>query len=335
LCLYRNNVTPPGGQENPARRDGTFLKFRKAPIFVTKGRYNINSLENLRAFLCVARHGSFSKAARQLHVVTSAVTRRVEQLESALGKRLLERSTRGLTLTSAAEALLPKFTRIVAEIEDLLRNNSPQDGVEGLLRVKAPTTVTSEFIGALVVEFLRQHPGVDVTITLADYSVNPIEQGFDVALGAMPVSYPDVVDIPLWRYDLVACCAPNYLQGRAPPRHPSDLVDHVCMTTTLFRGGWLFESGAGSVDIDVPSRIHVSDGRVVREAARRGLGIAALARYLVVDDLRDGHLVPVLEDFPFVTHWLKALVPRSSLARPVVHEFVDFLKEQLREGPPA
>lgn len=265
--------------------------------------------------------------------MTSAVTRRVEQLESALGKRLLERSTRGLTLTSAGEALLPKFTRIVAEIEDLLRNNSPQDGVEGLLRVKAPTTVTSEFIGAMIVEFLRQHPGVDVAITLADYSVNPIEQGFDVALGAMPVSYPDVVDIPLWRYDLVACCAPNYLEGRAPPRHPSDLIDHVCMTTTLFRGGWLFESGAGPVDIDVPSRIHVSDGRVVREAARRGLGIAALARYLVVEDLRNGHLVPVLEDFPFVTHWLKALVPRASLARPAVHEFVEFLKEQLREWP--
>ncbi|HEY6926218.1 MAG TPA: LysR family transcriptional regulator, partial [Steroidobacteraceae bacterium] len=294
----------------------------------------INSLENLRAFLCVARHGSFSKAARELHIVTSAITRRVEQLESALGTRLLERSTRGLTLTGSAEALLPKFSRIVAEIDDLLRNGGgPQDGIEGLLRVKAPTTVTSEFIGALIVDFIRQHPGVNVDITLADYSVNPLEQGFDVALGAMPVTYPDVVDIPLWRYDLVACCAPDYLQGRAPPRHPSDLADHVCLTTTLFRGGWLFESGAGSVDIDVPSRIHVSDGRVVREAARRGVGIAALARYLVEEDLRRGRLVSVLEDFPFVTHWLKALVPRTSLARPAVQGLVEFLKEQLREGP--
>jgi DNA-binding transcriptional LysR family regulator len=281
----------------------------------------------------VARHGSFSKAARQLHVVTSAVTRRVEQLESALGTRLLERSTRGLTLTTSAEALLPKFARIVAEIDDLLRNSGSQDGVEGLLRVKAPTTVTSEFIGELVVDFLSQHPGVNIDITLVDYSVNPLEQGFDLALGAMPVSYPDVVDIPLWRYDVVACCAPSYLHGRAAPRHPSELIDHVCLTTTLFRGGWLFESGAGSVDVDVTSRIHVSDGRVVREAARRGIGIAALARYLVEDDLRNGRLVPVLEDFPFVTHWLKALVPRTSLARPAVHEFVEFLKEQLRDGP--
>jgi DNA-binding transcriptional LysR family regulator len=310
-----------------------FSKIQKSSNIRRNKGANINSLENLRAFLCVARHGSFSKAARELHIVTSAITRRVEQLESALGTRLLERSTRGLTLTSSAEALLPKFSRIVAEIDDLLRNSGPQDGIEGLLRVKAPTTVTSEFIGALVVDFLRQHPGVNVDITLADYSVNPLEQGFDVALGAMPVTYPDVVDIPLWRYDLVACCAPDYLQGRAAPRHPSDLVDHVCLTTTLFRGGWLFESGAGSVDIDVPSRIHVSDGRVVREAARRGIGIAALARYLVENDLRDGRLVFVLEDFPFVTHWLKALVPRTSLTRPAVQGFVEFLKEQLREGP--
>jgi DNA-binding transcriptional LysR family regulator len=294
---------------------------------------NINSLENLRAFLCVARYGSFSRAARELHVVTSAVTRRVEQLEGALGTRLLERSTRGLKLTTSAEALLPKFSRIVAEVDDLMRNSSRRDGIEGLLRVKSPTTVTSEFIGALVVDFMRQHPGVNVDITLADYSVNPLEQGFDVALGAMPVSYRDVVDIPLWRYDVVACCAPEYLQDRAAPRHPSELVEHVCLTTTLFRGGWLFESGAGSVDIDVHSRIHVSDGRVVREAARRGLGIAALARYLVEADLRDGRLVPVLEDFPLATHWLKALVPRGSLARPAVQQFVEFLKEQLREGP--
>jgi DNA-binding transcriptional LysR family regulator len=265
--------------------------------------------------------------------VTSAVTRRVEQLESALGARLLERSTRGLTLTASGEALLPKFSRIVSEIDDILRNSGPQDGIEGLLRLKAPTTVTGEFIGALVVDFLRQHPGVNVEITLADYSINPLEQGFDVALGAMPVSYPDVVDIPLWRYDLVACCAPDYLQGRATPRHPSELIDHVCLTTTLFQGGWLFESGAGSVDIDVTSRIHVSDGRVIREAARRGIGIAALARYLVEDDLRAGRLVPLLEDFPFVTHWLKALVPRRSLARPAVREFVEFLKVRLRDGP--
>jgi DNA-binding transcriptional LysR family regulator len=293
----------------------------------------MNSLENLRTFLCVARHGSFSRAASELHVVPSAITRRIDQLESALGTRLLERSTRGLTLTASAEALIPKFSRILAEIDELLRNRGPQDGIEGSLRVKAPTTVTSEFIGALVVDFLRQHPGLNVDITLVDYSVNPSEQGFDVALGAMPVSYPDVVDIPLWRYDLVACCAPSYLQGRPAPRHPSELIDHICVTTTLFRGGWLFESDAGTVIVDVRSRLHVSDGRVVREATRRGIGIAALARYLVEDDIREGRLVSVLEDFPFVTHWLKALVPRTSLGRPVVQEFVRFLKEQLRDGP--
>ena len=106
--------------------------------------------------------------------MTSAITRRVEQLEAALGTRLLERSTRGLTLTSSAEALLPKFSRIVAEIDDLLRNSGPQDSIEDLLRVKAPTTVTSEFIGALIVDFLRQQPAVNVDVTLADYSVNPL-----------------------------------------------------------------------------------------------------------------------------------------------------------------
>ena len=336
LCLKRNNLAPIVSQENLARCASSFLKFRKGVTVVSKkgGPITSNSLENLRAFLSVARYGSFSRAANKLHVVTSAVTRRVEQLESTLGKRLLQRSTRGLTLTTTAEALLPKASRIVAEIDDIFRNGGREAGIGGVLRVKAPTTVTSEFLGTLFVDFLRQHPSIDVDVTLADYSVNPLEQGFDVAFGAMPVSYRDVVDIPLWRYDLVACCSPGYLQGRAPPGHPSELIEHECLTTTLFDGGWLFENGTGGVDIEVHSRVHVSDGRVIREAARQGLGIAALARYLVEEDLRNGRLVAVLENFPLATHWLKALVPRMSLARPAVQEFVEFLKERLKNGPP-
>jgi DNA-binding transcriptional LysR family regulator len=193
--------------------------------------------------------------------------------------------------------------------------------------------VASEFLGGIFSDFLLLHPLVNMDLTLIDYSINPLEQGFDVGLGAIPVSYPDVVDIPLWRYELVACCAPGYLERHPAPLHPSELVNHECLTTTLFRGGWLFESPTGSIDIDVHSRIHVSDGRVVREAARRGLGIAALALYLVEDDLRAGRLVPLLQDFPLATHWLKAMVPRMRLSRPAVSKFVDYLKARFVEMP--
>jgi DNA-binding transcriptional LysR family regulator len=112
---------------------------------------------------------------------------------------------------------------------------------------------------------------------LVDRSVNPLEEGFDCAIGALPVSYPNVIDIPLCPYELVVCCSPGYLCGKAEPRSPTELVDHECLTTTLFRTSWMFESACGAQSVEVHSRLHSSDGRIIREAARHGLGIAVLA----------------------------------------------------------
>jgi DNA-binding transcriptional LysR family regulator len=108
-------------------------------------------------------------------------------------------------------------------------------------------------------------------------------------------------------------------------------VNHECLTTTLFRTSWLFESVRGTQSVEVHSRLHSSDGRVMREAARHGLGIAALARYLAADDIRSGKLVPLLQEFPLATHWLKALVPRMKMNRPVVREFIAFLKTRIQD----
>jgi DNA-binding transcriptional LysR family regulator len=246
----------------------------------------------------------------------------------------VNRSTRGLTLTGAAEGLLPRFVRLVAEFDQLFKSAAPDDQqIDGNLRIKSPTTVTTEFLGSAYTEFLQINSSVDLEIVLVDRSVNPLEEGFDCAIGALPVSYPNVLDIPLCPYELVVCCAPSYLRARSEPRHPTELVEHECLTTTLFRTSWLFESARGALSVEVHSRLHSSDGRVMREAARHGLGIAVLARYLAVDDIRAGTLVPLLQDFPLATHWLKALVPRMKMNRPVVREFVTFLKTRLQDVP--
>jgi DNA-binding transcriptional LysR family regulator len=267
-------------------------------------------------------------------VAPSVVTKRISQLEKTLGTRLVNRSTRGLSLTTAAEGLLPRFVRLVAEFDELFKGAAPDDQrIDGNLRIKSPTTVTTEFLSSAYADFLQLYAGVDLEIVLVDRSVNPLEEGFDCAIGALPVSYPNVVDVPLCPYELVTCCAPSYLRGRPEPQHPTELVDYECLTTTLFRTSWLFESSRGALSVEVHSRLHSSDGRVMREAARRGLGIAVLARYLAQDDLRTGRLVPLLQDFPLATHWMKALVPRIKMNRPVVREFVAFLKHWLQDTP--
>ncbi len=281
----------------------------------------------------VARLLSFSGAARELGVAPSVITKRISQLEKALGVRLVNRSTRGLTLTTAAESLLPRFVRLAAEFDELFKSAAPDDQqVDGNLRIKSPTTVTTEFLGSAYTEFLQLYASVDLEIVLVDRSVNPLEEGFDCCIGALPVSYPNVIDIPLCPYELVVCCAPSYLRGKREPRHPTELVDFECLTTTLFRTSWLFDSARGALSVEVHSRLHSSDGRVMREAARHGLGIAVLARYLAEEDIRCGRLVPLLQEFPLAAHWLKALVPRMKMNRPVVREFVTFLKTRLEDA---
>jgi DNA-binding transcriptional LysR family regulator len=309
-----------------------FLKFRTLlRRRLCWGSKAVNNLLNLTVFLRVARLRSFSAAAREQGVATSVVTRRIDQLERALGTKLLMRSTRGLTLTAAADNLLPRFVRMTAEFDELFRGTAVEgECIEGHLRIKAPTTVTTEFLGALFTDFLQQHPGVTMDVSLVDHTVNPLEAGYDCCLGAMPVSYPNVIDVPLARYELVTCCSPDYLRGRTPPHHPNELVDYECLSTRLFHDSWLFESPSGSISVDVHSRLNASDGRVMREAARRGLGIAALAYYLVVEDLRTHRLVQLLPDYPLATHWLKAMVPRMKISRPVVREFVEFLRLRLQ-----
>jgi DNA-binding transcriptional LysR family regulator len=292
----------------------------------------MNPVLNITAFVRVARLGSFSAAARELGVAPSVITKRITQLEKSLDAQLVVRSTRGLALTSAGDRILPRFVRLLAEFDEIFGGDpGERPRLEGHLRIKSPTTIATEFVGKLVAEFQYQHPGVSVDLVMMDRSVNPLEEGFDLALGALPVSYPNVIDVPVCQYELVTCCAPAYLKGKSPPRHPTELVDYECLTTILFRTTWVFESSRGALSVEVHSRLHASDSRVLREAAIRGLGIAILPRFLADEPIREGTLVPILQDFPVATFWLKALVPRMKMNRPVIRELVAFLKSGLQE----
>jgi len=295
----------------------------------------MNTILNISTFLRVARLGSISAAARELKAVTSVVAKRISQLEKDVGMNLIARSTRGVTLTAAGERCLPYFMRLMSAHDEVFNElNSNKQSVQGFVRIITPPTITSMFIGTMLANFQLQNRLVDMDVTLMERSVNPLEEGFDIALGAWPISYPNVTDVPLWRYDLVTVCAPSYLRGKQAPRHPTDLVDHQCLSTSLFRSTWGFTHARGSMSVEVHSRIQSSDSRMVREAARMGLGIAILSRMLVEEDLRTGALVPLLEDFPVAAYWVKLMVPRMKMNRPAVRALVAFLKENMPPSPP-
>jgi len=294
----------------------------------------MNTILNISAFLRVARLRSISAAARELNAVTSVVAKRLSQLEKEVGTSLIARSTRGVTLTAAGDQYLPYFVRLLAAHDEIFRDmSSNKRSVQGSLRIITPPTIPSMFIGRALVNFQLQNRLVDMDVTLMERSVNPLEEGYDIALGAWPISYPNVVDVPLCRYELVAVCAPSYLRGKQAPRHPTDLVDHQCLSTSLFRSTWGFTHARGAMTVEVHSRIQSSDSRMVREAAKMGLGIAILSRMLVNEDLRSGTLVPLLEDFPVAPYWMKLMIPRMKLNRPPVSALIAHLRQSMPPMP--
>jgi DNA-binding transcriptional LysR family regulator len=298
-------------------------------------RGGMNTILNVSAFLRVARLGSFSAAAREMKAVTSVVIKRISQLENEVGTRLLIRSTRGLALTAAGERYVPQFVRLVAAYDEVFKGEgTPSHRIEGFIRIITPPTITSMFLGTLFTNFQLRNPRVDMEVIMMERSINPLEEGFDLALGAWPISYPNVIDVPLCRYELVTVCAPSYLKGKDKPTHPTELVDHQCLTTSLFRSTWAFTHARGSMTVEVHSRMQSSDSRMVRDAARMGMGITILPRMLVDEDLRAGTLVTLLEDFPVAAYWVKMLVPRMKINRPVVHSLVAFLKENMQALQP-
>jgi DNA-binding transcriptional LysR family regulator len=295
----------------------------------------MNTLLNIKAFLLVARSGSFSAAARELGVAPSVVTKRITRLEDEMGAQLFVRSTRALALTPAGERLLPQYQRLVAELDEIIGAAAAAErGIEGHLRVKGPTTLTSMFLGKIFCDFHAQNPGLTFEIVLLDRSVNPLEESFDLVVGALPASYPNVMDVPLCPYRIVLCAAPAYADSKGAPEHPTELIEHDCVTSVLMGNTWVFENPPSTISVEVRSKLHANDTRVLREGALSGIGIAVLPHFLVADDLRSGALVELLPQYPIPSFWLKALVPRIKLSKPPVHELVEYLKARMSPVPP-
>ncbi|MEJ1961206.1 MAG: LysR family transcriptional regulator [Gammaproteobacteria bacterium] len=295
----------------------------------------MNTLLNIKAFLLVARTGSFSGAARELGVAPSVVTKRITRLEDEMGAQLFVRSTRALSLTTAGERLLPQYQRLVAELDEIIGAAAATErGIEGHLRIKGPTTLTSMFLGAIFSDFHALNPGLTMEIVLLDRSVNPLEEGFDMVIGALPASYPNVMDFPLGPYSIVLCAAPSYIEAKGAPESPNELIDYDCLTSVLLGSTWLFESGPGTTSVEVRSKFHVNDTRVLREAARKGVGIAVLPRFLAREDLANGTLVELMPGHPVPTFWMKAVVPRIKMSKPAVSQLVDYLKSRMQPAPP-
>ena len=296
----------------------------------------MDMVANLRAFLAVARYGGFSQAGRQLNLVPSVAAKRVSQLEHAVGTRLFERSTRKVDLTEAGELFQARARSLIADLDEALSGlKRSGDRLEGRILMMVPTTLHMLVLSDALSDFLLEHPHITMELALVDRSVNPAEEGFDLAIsGHAASSYEGVIDVPLHPFEQVLCASPDYLQRRGAPLHPHDLEDHDGLFFKPLGTAWRFESEQGQLSVEVPPRLIANDNVTLRAAALAGNGIAMLPRYVAGDAIRGGQLVALLPDFRLPRAWFRAHVTqhRAKLAR--IATLLEWLKSALQRALP-
>jgi DNA-binding transcriptional LysR family regulator len=294
----------------------------------------MDTLSNLKAFIAVADAGSFSEVARRQQVAPSVITKRIAQLEWRIRAPLFLRSTRRLSLTDVGERYLPQVRALVRQLDDTLAGMAQASGeLEGHIRIKVPTTLGTLCLSDVLQRFMQEQPRVSMDIVLADRTVNPLQEGFDMAIGALPELYGQVRDFNLAPIGRRLCAAPSYLARRGRPERVTDLVDHDCLVFMTSGSFWEFDTPAGTQAVEVRPKLQTNDGAALCQACIEGLGIGMISDYLAAPALARGDLIELMPDIRFPDLWLKALVPLKRLDVPRIRALLDWLTLQLAQSP--
>ncbi|PTQ13126.1 LysR family transcriptional regulator [Sphingomonas oleivorans] len=293
-------------------------------------------LSELDAFACVARHRSFRRAAIERGVSPSALSHTLRILEERMGVRLLHRSTRSVMPTEAGEKLLARLAPALAEIDAAVEGiNAFRDRPVGTLRLNVSRSVARLMMPPLVARFHALCPEVRLEIVTDDGFVDIVAQGFDAGVRFGESLARDMVAIPfgpMQRFAVVG--APAYLERRGIPASPRELPGHACIARRYPSGAlysWEFERGDEAIEVAVTGPLVVDDADVTQRAAEEGLGLAFLHETQVLDALRCGRLMRVLEDWcpPFPGYFLYYSSRRQMTA--ALRAFIDMVRAMQKE----
>ncbi|SDD66401.1 DNA-binding transcriptional regulator, LysR family [Paracoccus isoporae] len=292
------------------------------------------SESDLDFFVRLARRGSFVDTARDIGVTASAVSRRLARLEERLGVRLLNRTTRRVSLTGEGEAYFDKAIRLLGEIEELEGSlRAGRENPTGLLRINATFGFSRGYIAPTVSAFCEAHPGVQVQLVVSDAPLNLIEQGFDLSIrfGNPPSS--NMIQRLLQRNRRFMCAAPDYLDRHGTPQSLEELARHDCIVLRQehdIYDIWRFDDHrqiAPSARVSGP--LSTNDGEIAREWMLGGRGIMLRSEWDIAHHVRAGRLRVVLPGH-FQTANITAIYPERHHLTAKVRVFVDLLADRLR-----
>ena len=291
----------------------------------------------IEAFVRVAEAQSFSEAARQLGKSKSVVSRQVGALESELGVRLLQRTTRSITLTEAGRGFLDRAASILSEIEDAVLSTSRlQAEPRGCLRINAPMSFGFLHLAPALPDFLERYSEIQVDLVMNDRIVDIVDEGFDLAFRIGRLTESSLVARRLAPIRMAVCASPSYLARHGIPTTPEDLGQHSCLyySALSLTGEWRFVRPDGSPWlISVQGSMRANNGDALRAAVLKGLGLSILPTFIVGRDLQAGSLVSVLNDFVPQDLGLYAVYSHSRLLSPKVRAIIDFMAERFGHQP--
>ncbi|MFD2238204.1 LysR family transcriptional regulator [Aureimonas populi] len=261
-------------------------------------RLEVNRSGEMEVFVRVVELGGFSPAARAARITPSAVSKLIARLESRLGARLLNRSTRQLQLTPEGCAFYERATRILADLEDAERSASVGEQPVGRVRINTSASYANHVLTPLLPDFLALHPGVTLDIVQTDAVVDLLAERMDVAIRAGPLKSSSLVARKLGETALTIVAAPAYLDRCGEPRTIADLERHNRLGFGYARAvdGWPLRENGETVVVPATGRVQASDGEGLRHMTLAGVGLGRLAAFTVRQDIAAGRLVPVLDD---------------------------------------
>lgn len=285
-------------------------------------------LDALQVFAKVVQTGSFTRAAHALGMPKSTASQRVSELEQRLGVRLLQRTTRSLSLTDQGRVYYDHCLRIFAEIEEAERAvASLQDRPRGVLRITVPAS--TQFLGPVLTDFLKRCSGVQLDVVCTDRLVNLVEESFDIAVRAGALSDSTLVARKLGTLQFTLVASPRYLKKHGRPRSPRALEKHACLIFNMGPQPRMLRltQGDDAREVTLTPALLVNDMDILHAAALGGIGVAMLPTYRCVDDVGAGRLEQVLADWDAPGQPIHALYPSGRHLSSKVKAMLDHLQQ--------
>lgn len=295
----------------------------------------MDKLAGMRVFVRVAKSGSFVGGARDIGISRAMATKHIMQLESSLGIRLFNRTTRSLSLTEVGAAYLERCQQVLVDVEEMeAAVTQLHTEPRGTLKISAPPFIGTSHIAPALAEFLDKYQDLHVELLLQGQTRDLIDEGIDLAIFLGTLEDTSLIARKFARSPMVVCGAPDYFVKFGLPQSPKDLLEHSCLVNWAMppRNKWRFRDGKEKISVKVSGRMQANVADPIRVAAVNGLGIVMLPNYIVGADIEAGRLQVILQDYAREPLEIHVVYPHRKYLSAKVRRFLDFLQQWLQSG---